>query len=156
MKDVPDLCRGGGEAQLVLPRVPQQTADNSHQPMPKHGKGKTLQILEKCHKPSQKQPVKMEGDKTSNDLVREQVGVAGSQGGQTFTVLQQLVEMGDPEGFTEVILHSKFCSKLNQATKPVIKHGAKSTFLHQFSLDKSRDLLEIHNRGPAGDLQALG
>lgn len=60
-----------------------------------------------------------------------------------FTGLQQLVEMGDHQGFTEVIQHSKFCSKLNQATKPVIKRGAKSSFLHQFSLGRSKG----HTRG---------
>lgn len=53
-----------------------------------------------------------------------------------FTGLQQLVEMGDHVGFTEVILPSKFCSKLSQATKPVIKRGTESGFLHQFSLGK--------------------
>jgi len=57
-----------------------------------------------------------------------------------FTSLQQLVEMENHEGSTEVILHSEFCSKLNQATKPVIKCGAKSSFLHQFSLDKTKQL----------------
>ena len=74
-----------------------------------------------------------------------------------FTDLQQLVEMGDHVGFTEVILDSKFCSKLNQATKPVIKRGAKSSFSHQFSLGKSKGLTRgPHRRAGKGNLQVLG
>lgn len=89
MKDVPDLCsvqRHGEKPKLCYCKCP-NTA-KSHQPMGT-ARGTPLKILEKRHESSQKQPVKMEGDNISNDLVH----VASRQGDQTFTGLQQLVEL---------------------------------------------------------------
>lgn len=65
-----------------------------------------------------------------------------------FTGQQCSLETGN----TEVILHSKFCSKLNQATKPAIKCGVKSHFLHQFSFGKSKG---AHTRTGRRNLQTL-
>lgn len=73
-KAVPDLCsvqRHGEKPKLCYCKCP-NTA-KSHQPMGT-ARGKPLEILEKRHKSSQKQPVKMEGDNISNDLAHEQGG----------------------------------------------------------------------------------
>jgi len=68
--------RGGRKCQACATvSAPTQAADNSHQPTSKLARRKPLQILEKYHKPSQKQPVKMEGDQTSRELAQEQVGL---------------------------------------------------------------------------------
>lgn len=137
-KDVRDLstCRVGGKA-CGVQKCP--STNTGHQPMSnKHSKGKATA-----------DPGKMEGDKTSNALLHTWASRVGSnQGEQMFTRLQWLVEMGT----SEVILHSKFCSKLNQATKPAIKCGAKSHFLHQFSFGKSKG---PHTRAGRRNLQAL-
>lgn len=80
--------------------------------------------------------------------IHEPVGLVLNKREQMFTGLHWLVEMGT----TEVILHSKFCSKLNQATKPGIKCGFKSHFLYQVSFGKSKG---PHTRAGRKNLQTL-
>lgn len=112
MKDVPDLCsvqRQGEKPSLCYHECPK--TDSSHQPTSKHGKGKAT---------ADPGTTSENGDRQNGPWAR---GVISSQGEQMFTGLQQLVETADHVGLPEVILHSKFCSRLNQVTKPGIKHG---------------------------------
>lgn len=78
------------------------STNTRHQPMSKHSKQKATA-----------DPGKMEGEKKTPGLmprsIHEPVGLVLNKREQMFTGLHWLVEMGT----TEVILHSKFCSKLN-------------------------------------------
>lgn len=137
MKDVPDLsvCRGGGK--LVVSRsAPAQTPDTS--PWLSTASRKPLQILGKWRETKHPMPCS----------TYEAVGLVVIKGEQMFTGLQWSVGMGT----TEVILYSKFCSKLNQATRSAIKCAVKSHFLHQFSLGKSKG---PHTRAGRRNLQTV-
>lgn len=116
------MCRGGGGKFVVSRSAPAQTPDTS--PCLSTARGKPLQIQGKWRETKRPMPWS----------THEPVGLVVIKGEQMFTGLQWVLEMGT----TEVILHSKFCSKLNRATKTAIKCGAVSHFLHEISFGKSK------------------